>query len=118
MARSSKIKPKSIKLTVDDKVIEIKKPSKRNYELNVALLNPEKYKEFVENPREFCSRYDLAIDREISDQLKERLQDFKSLDDMRGMLSVDDPIPDTEATLWAIAQGIFSVASTKALIAF
>ena len=57
-----RFKGEKIDLVVDGKTIEIKKPSRRNFELNKALLNPGAFQDFARNPRAFAARYDLNID--------------------------------------------------------
>jgi hypothetical protein len=76
-----------IDLVVDGKTIEIKKPSRRNFELNKALLNPGAFQDFARNPRAFAARYDLNIDADISLALSTRLQGITTLKEARSLVT-------------------------------
>ena len=95
--------------------LDIKVESKRNAELNKALLNPANFAEFAKNPKEFAARYDLNIDREISDQLVTKLH---GIDSLKALNRYVNPIDTVGATLWAVAQGAYSVATSKIAVAF
>lgn len=111
-----RIRANTLRLNVDDnKTIDVKVDSKRNAELNRALLNPEKFQEFSKNPKAFAEKYDLKIDKQISDQLVTKLDGIKDLD----MLSkYVDPVSMRSATVWAVAVGAYSLASSKIAVAF
>lgn len=106
----------SLDLMVDGKQIAIKRPSKRNAEINWDLRIPENWNDFVADPPEWLAKYDLTIDPELGDQLKVMLDGVASLDDLRAFLASDGC--ETCATVWAVASGSFSVASSKIAVAF
>jgi len=111
-----RIKAKTLKLTVDgNRTIDIKTESKRGAELNKDLMDPAKFAEFAKNPKQFAAKYDIAIDREISDQLSTKLHGLGSLEEVRRFVNPGDLVG---ATLWAVASGAYSVSSSKVAVAF
>lgn len=111
-----RIKTKTLSLTVDgNKSIDIKVDSRRNAELNKALLDPARFVELSKNPKEFAANYGFKIDRDISDMLATKLTGLKSLTDARSFVNPGDRVG---ATLWAVAEGAYSIASTKVAVAF
>lgn len=110
-----RIKAKTLNIVADGKPIDIKVESKRNADLNKALLDPANFAEFAKNPKGFAARYDLNIDREISDQLVTKLHGIGSLKTLNRYIN---PIETTGATVWAVALGAFSVATSKVAVAF
>lgn len=110
-----RIKAKNeLSLSIDGMQVQVKVPSRRNFELNRALANPERFREFASDPRRFVAQYDLQIDRDISDQLVQRLKGIDSLGMLKDVLGPDV----VGATLWAVAAGVYSVASSKVAVAF
>jgi len=103
-----------LSLVVDGKAIDIKVASRRNFDLNKALLDADNFKDFIKDPRAFASRFDFTIDRDISDQLSNKLRGFESLEQLDRMR---DP-SQVATTLWAVAAGSYSVASAKVAVAF
>jgi hypothetical protein len=114
-----RIKTRTLRLMVDDvRTIDVKVESKRNADLNKALLDPALFPEFARDPKEFAARYDINIDREISDQLVTKLHGLDNLETVDRFINgrgFDDRLG---ATLWAIASPVYSVASTKVAVAF
>lgn len=111
-----RIKAKTLKLTVDgNKTIDIKVDSKRGAELNKALIDPANFAEFAKNPKQFAAKYDLTIDQDISNQLIKKLHGLDSLEAVRRFVKPGDLVG---ATLWAVASGAYSVASSKVAVAF
>lgn len=111
-----RIKAQTLRLNVDDgKIIDVKVNSKRNSELNKALLDPAKFQEFSKNPKAFAAKYDIKIDREISDQLATKLD---GINDMEMLKRFVNPIDLVGATVWAVAAGAYSLASSKVAVAF
>lgn len=111
-----RIKAKNLKLIIDgNRTIDIKTESKRGAELNKALLDPEKFVEFSKNPKQFAAKYDIAIDRDISDQLSTKLNGLDSLEAVRRFVN---PVDLVGCTLWAVASGSYSVSSSKVAVAF
>jgi hypothetical protein len=101
---------------VDGRRLEIKNVSKLNLELNTALVDDQQFAEFAANPQAFAARYNLTIDREISDALKERLTGMKSL--VEAQRAVVHPIDRVGTTVWAVAAAVFSLATAKIAVAF
>jgi hypothetical protein len=101
-------------MVVDGKVINIKTAEKMNFELNKALVDPNNFKLFANDPKAFVKGYKLDIDTDISNQLSRKLKGVASLETLRSM-SGDGTV---EATVWAVAVGAYSVASTKIAVAF
>lgn len=111
-----RIKAKTLQLTVDgNRVIDIKTDSKRGAELNRDLLDPVKFAEFTKDPKQFAAKYDIAIDREISDQLVNKLRGIDSLDMAHRFVN---PLDKVGCTVWAVAGGAYSVSSSKIAVAF
>lgn len=111
----SRIKAKqTLNLVVDGKVIEVKKPSRRNYELNMSLRKKKNFEDFVRDPKKYAALYDLEIDDGISNQLQAKLKGIKSIKDLRRLPDIDD----VSATVWAVAKGAYSMASSKVAVAF
>lgn len=110
----SRISAKSLDLVADGKIINIKTPEKKNFELNKALLNDAEFAKFASNPKEFAKKYKLNIDKSVSDQLASKLNGINRIDDL-ARISRDD---GGEATVWAVAVGAYSMASTKIAVAF
>ncbi len=113
-----RIKAPTLSLDIAGKIIEVKKSSKRNFDLNKALLRPEDFQKFVTDPKSFAAKFDLAIDNDISATLSAKLDGMNSLDDLRSVLVTPDPFGPVGATLWAVAVGVYSVASTKIAVPF
>lgn len=111
-----RITGQTIKLEIDGKIIDIKKPSKRNFSLTKSLLDDIKFQEFVNDPKGYAAKYDFDIDHDISAKLKAKLDGTKSLEDLKKVL--DDPWDPAGATVWAVAKGVYSVASSKIAVAF
>ncbi len=113
----SRIKAPTLSLNIDGKNIDIKKRSKRNFDLNKALMNPDDFQKFAADPRKFAAKFDLDIDNDISTALSTRLDGIKSREEL--MVLVDRPDGGTVyATVWAVASGLYSVASSKVALAF
>jgi len=111
-----RIKAKTLKLVVDgNRTIDIKVESKRNAELNKAFQDPKQFVEFAKDPKKFAAGYGISIDREISDQLVTKLHGLESVEAVNRFVN---PIDRVGATLWAVAVGVYSVASTKIAVAF
>jgi hypothetical protein len=111
-----RIKAKTLSMVVDGtSTIDIKAQSKRGAELNRALLDPAKFAEFTKNPKEFAGRFDIKIDRDISDQLSTKLGGIDSLDTLNRYVNPGDEVG---ATVWAVASGAYSVATSKIAVAF
>lgn len=111
-----RIKAKTLKLTVDgNRTIDIKTESKRGAELNKDLLDPARFAEFADNPKEFAAKYGISIDREISNQLSIKLKGLNSLEAVHHFVNPGDRVG---ATAWAIAVGSYSIASSKIAVAF
>ncbi|UEP27019.1 hypothetical protein [Burkholderia sp. B21-007] len=107
----AEIKASSLSFVVDGKTIELKKPSKLNFELNKALLDDSQFAQFAQDPAAFAKNYDLNIDPDISAALAQKLQGVKSVRDL-----ID--INASSATAWAVAEGAFSFASSKVAVAY
>lgn len=111
------IRANTLSLVADGREIQIKTPTKRNLQLNVALQNPGGFQEFARDPAAFAHRFDLEIDPAISARLADSLRDIPDLDTADRVLG--RPGPETVgATLWAVAQGAYSVSSSKVAVAF
>jgi hypothetical protein len=109
-----KISGKMIDLVVDGKTINIKTVEKRNFDLNRALQEPANFKRFVKDPKAFAAEFGLNIDIGIAKQLGNRLRGIDSLQRVQGLGRGDT----VAATLWAVAAGVYSVASSKIAVAF
>jgi len=112
-----RIKAPTLSLNIDGKNIDIKKRSKRNFDLNKALLNPDDFQKFTADPRKFAAKYDFDIDNDISTALSARLDGIQSREDLMSLLARPDVGP-VSATAWAVASGLYSIASTKIAVAF
>lgn len=112
-----RIKAPTMSLNIDGKIIDVKKRSKRNFELNKALMNPDSFQKFTADPRKFAAKYDFDIDNDISTALSTRLEGIKSRDELINLVSIPDG-DVVSATVWAVAKGAYSVASTKIAVAF
>jgi hypothetical protein len=110
-----KIKAKTLDIVADGKVINVKTPDKLNFEMNKALQDPEKFKRFAADPRSFAKEYRLEIDQDISRQLSQKLKGIDSIDALGRIRGRGGEV---EATVWAVAEGAYSVASTKIAVAF
>lgn len=111
-----RIKAGTLRLTVDgNKSIDVKLASKRGAELNRALLDPANFKEFAADPKKFVGKFDFQIDRDISDQLTAKLTGIKDLEELKKFVNPIDPVA---STVWAIAVGSYSLASSKIAVAF
>lgn len=111
-----RIKATNLDLMVDGRRLEIKNLSKLNLELNAALVDDQQFAEFTANPQAFAARYNLAIDREISDTLKERLTGINSI--VEAQRAVVHPLDSIGTTVWAVAAGVYSLATAKVAVAF
>lgn len=109
--------PQNISLNIDGKNIEIKNTFKLNSELNKVLLDANEFAKFRENPKDFAKRFELDIDAEISDKLKEKLNGINSVKEIHEKIFIND-IQNKATTVWAIAQGSYSLASSKVAVAF
>lgn len=107
------ISAKTLSLLVDGKNVEIKNEKETQIDLNNALQDPAKFKEFAKNPATFAKEYGLQIDEALSAQLSSKLKDAGSVDDMQNVVDGAN-----EATVWAVASGSYSVASSKIAVAY
>jgi hypothetical protein len=116
----ARISPKTLNLVADGKTIEVKKPSKKNFELNKDLVDPQNFRDFVTDPKTFLAKYDLQVDADIASKLKEKLKGLNNLDDLSKVFPVHGGDPDNPrgATVWAVALGAFSFATSKVAVAF
>ncbi|MEC5289576.1 hypothetical protein VSX64_01375 [Aurantimonas sp. C2-6-R+9] len=107
------ISAKTLSLLVDGKSVEIKNEKETQTELNNALQDPDKFKEFAKSPAAFAKEYGLQIDEALSAQLSSKLKDVQSVGDMQKVMRGTN-----EATVWAVASGSYSVASSKIALAY
>ena len=110
------IRTTTLDLIVDGKKINVKTHDKRNFELNKALANKENFAKFVSNPRDFVKTFKLDIDHDISAKLSDKLSGIANLEELIRIKGGDDGGGD--ATVWAVAVGAYSMASTKIAVAF
>jgi hypothetical protein len=110
---SPRIRVETLVLEADGKRIEVKKPSRMNFDLNKALNNPADFQQFVADPAAFAQRFDLTIDPEVSTALRTRLSGFESLAAARAISE-----GTVQATVWAIASPAYSFATSKIAFAF
>ena len=110
------IRTTTLDLIVDGKKINVKTQEKKNFELNKALGNKDKFAKFVANPRDFVKAFKLDIDHDISAKLSDKLSGIGSLEELVRIRGGDDGGGD--ATVWAVAVGAYSMASTKIAVAF
>lgn len=113
----SEIKTNTISLVVNGKTIEIKTPTKLNFELNKELATDGGFTAFVSDPQAFAKKYDLNIDADIANQLKTKLSGIKNLSEMQAYMGKGGGEGGAGATAWAVAVGAYSIASTKIAIA-
>jgi hypothetical protein len=109
------IRSNHLSLQIDGKTVELKTMTRRNLDLNKALLDPAEFKKFAADPQEFAKQYDLNIDPHISAQLASRLSGVGSITDIQ-RITTDGG--ESGATAWAVAHGAYSIASTKIAVAF
>lgn len=103
----AEIKSSTIALMLDGKKIEIKNPTKLNLEFNKALIDDVQFSQFISDPAGFAQKFDLHIDPDIAIKLASTLKGLGSVRDL------DKLTAGSGATAWAIAQGAYSLASTK-----
>ncbi|MEA2935863.1 MAG: hypothetical protein QOD74_2509 [Variibacter sp.] len=109
------IKTSKLSLVVDGKNVDLKTPEKRNNDLNLSLKNAGDFKAFTADPAGFASRFGLSIDKDIAAKLASSLSKFDSLASLQ---AAQDKGSLVAATVWAVAVGAYSVASTKIAVAF
>lgn len=109
-----RVRAEKLVLIADGKEIELKNPSRKNIEINKALQDPAKFREFAIDPAKFLAGFDIRIDPEVSRELIAKLAGMSNLDDAKKLL--EDNI--STATIWAVAAGAYSTATGKILIAF
>jgi hypothetical protein len=107
--------PSSLSLSVEGKNVEIHHDTSKVFDLNKALTDQTKFKQFANDPKAFAAQYGLTIDHSVAGQLKTRLAGLDSLADVQSLTGGDGGDP---ATVWAIAAGSFSISSTKIAVAF
>ena len=115
------IRSTDLSITADGRVIEIKNARKGNFALNKAITRPEGFRNFAEDPAAFAASHGLNIDAEIGKALAASLKDVESLKDLHEIVrggAFADPGGTVSCTLWAVAAGSFSVASSKVAVAF
>ncbi len=112
----SEIKVNTLSMLVDGKQIEIKKPSKLNFELNKALLTEQGFSDFKADPQAFAKKYDLSIDATLASQLKAKVSGVKNLNELQAIMREGEG--GAGATAWAVAAGAYSVATSKVAVAF
>lgn len=113
----AEIKTTTLSLLADGKTIEIKKPSKLNFEFNKALQDDAQFLKFANDPAAFAKTFDLTIDPSVSGALAGKLQGVKSLGDLQALYRGGDE-GSAGATAWAVAVGAYSVATSKIAVAF
>ncbi len=113
----SRIKGNTISINVDGKIIDIKNPKRGGWDLNKALLDPKNFKDFANDPQAFTGKYGFKVDADISAKLKDALKGVDSLEQLRGLVGTRDP-SIVGATVWAVAAGSYSMASSKIAVAF
>jgi len=105
-------KARKIQLVIDGKPIDVQVENQRTEELNAALRDPEQFRLFAKDPKAFVAKFGMQIDKEVSDQLAKKLVGKSDL----SKLSSGAEMP--QATIWAVAEGIYSVSSSKVAVAF
>lgn len=108
------LKTETLTFLVNGKTIEIKKPSKLNFELNKELNTDKGFADFLADPQAFTKKFDLDIDEDLANQLKNKLAGLKSVKDLESIVNWGGD----GATAWAVAAGSYSVASSKVAVAF
>lgn len=108
------LKTETLTFLVNGKTIEIKKPSKLNFELNKELITDKGFNDFLADPQAFAKKFDLDIDEDLANQLKNKLSGLKSPKDLESLVRSGGD----GATAWAVAAGAYSVASSKIAVAF
>jgi hypothetical protein len=106
--------PKSLQLSVDGKSIDLNASEAAAHKINVALSNPATFKTFSADPKSFLAGHGVTIGDDVAGHIHTRLAGVASLEVLRNIRG-DGPV---SATAWAVAQGAYSIASTKIAIAF
>ncbi|MFE4822250.1 hypothetical protein ACFRFU_38695 [Streptomyces sp. NPDC056704] len=112
------IRAQKIDLLLDGKTVQIKNDVRGNFAFNKAIQTPEGWQQFTEDPKSFAASHGLEIDPDIALRLKESLVGIESLDKARDTIrpgGIGNPVG---ATVWAIAEGAYSLSSSKVAVAF
>lgn len=108
------LKTNTLSFLVNGKTVEIKKPSKLNFELNKELHTDKGFADFLADPQAFVKKFDLDIDVDLANQLKNKLAGMRSVKDLEFYTRGGE----NGATAWAVAAGAYSVATSKIAVAF
>jgi len=107
--------PGSLSLTLEGKSVTLNDPKKFSFEMNKSLLNKEVFKEFSQDPELFSTKNGIKIDPALAETLKRKLKGVSSLEEAQTLMK--GGCLDC-ATLWAVAEGSYSVASSKIAVAY
>lgn len=108
--------PQIVEITIDGKTAEITKPTARHDELNAALRDPASFQRFKIDPAAFTVEYGLSIDPELAAALRQQLVEARDLDHAHQLAAIGSG--GGSATVWAVAGGAYSVATSKIAVAF
>lgn len=111
-----RLRADNISLNVDGKTIELKNAQLGNADLNTALDDPTKYKEFIADPKGFAAIYGLTIDDNAANHLSVVLSGTQNVSEVDSKVFRDPS--RVGATVWAVASGSYSVSSSKVAVAF
>ena len=102
--------PKTLSLTIDGKTIDLHKPGADTAGLNKALTDSVNFKKFATDPANFAKDFGFDIDKAISTQLSDQLIGLSSVEEI---MTRGAGRGGNEATIWAVASGVYSIRSTK-----
>ena len=109
----TKIQPKTLSLNIDGKTVELHHDAAQAFELNKALTDDAEFKAFAADPKSFAAKYHLNIDKAVADQLKSKLSGVACASALQQTSG-----GGVQATVWAVAGGAYSFATSKIAVAF
>lgn len=113
---TAKITPQTLHLVADGKTVELHGPNAQTFALNKALLDPKQFQAFSANPKQFAAGHGINIDDQLSQALSQKLTGVSSIGELQQITSAYDG--GSGATIWAVAQGAYSISSSKAAVVF
>ncbi|MER9684681.1 MULTISPECIES: hypothetical protein [unclassified Mesorhizobium] len=105
----------SINLNIDGKNVTIENAPQKIKELNTFLENEDNFKQFAQDPDASLKKFNMTVDPDFIDQLKNRLNGKTSIKDLQSKVGQGG---EDNATLWAVAAGSYSISSSKVAVAF
>lgn len=108
----------SLIIETPEYVARVPAPGESDASITDALKNPNEFPRFVADPKQFMQDYNITVQPELSNKLKDAFSSYNTLDEATTGVLGGGPGCEQCATLWAVAEGSYSVSSSKVAVAY